>query len=305
MLFLFVFGLLVGSFINVITLRYQPSQNSEGTRILDPKIIGGRSHCPHCLETLSWYELIPIFSFLIQNGKCRNCHERISLQYPIVELISGFIFSIVPWYISNFSAVGEKLSIFDFQTINQLSGYELRISLIWVLIFTLFLVLSIIDLRHLIIPDQINLSLGVLGLILIFIENQYNRFNFLSGSFLRHYAAVFGFRENIWLNHLIAAFIGAAVFGLIIFLSRGKAMGWGDFKLIAALGLIFGWPDILMVMVLAFIIGALISIIFLIKKKKKIKDIIPFGPFLIIGATLTFFLGYEIINGYFNLFGLY
>ena len=82
-------------------------------------------------------------------------------------------------------------------------------------------------------------------------------------------------------------------------------MGLGDFKLVAALGLIFGWPDILMVIFLAFIIGALVGIVFLIRKKKKMKDAIPFGPFLVIGAALTFFLGHQIIEGYFKLFGLY
>ena len=93
-------------------------------------------------------------------------------------------------------------------------------------------------------------------------------------------------------------------FGAIILLSRGKAMGWGDFKLVGALGLIFGWPDILMVILLAFITGALVSIVVLIGKKKKMKDAIPFGPFLTTGAALTFFFGYQIIGGYFKLFGL-
>ena len=81
-------------------------------------------------------------------------------------------------------------------------------------------------------------------------------------------------------------------------------MGLGDLKLVAALGLIFGWPDILMVLFLAFIIGALISVIFLLLKKKSMKDMVPFGPFLVMGAVLTFFFGERIISGYFSLFGL-
>ncbi len=81
-------------------------------------------------------------------------------------------------------------------------------------------------------------------------------------------------------------------------------MGWGDFKLVGALGLILGWPDILMVLFLAFIIGAIFSVILLIGKKKKIKEAVPFGPFLVVAASLTFFFGYQIIDGYFKLFGL-
>lgn len=273
---LFVFGLIVGSFLNVISLRYQPGQKIS-------EIVGGRSRCPICLKTLAWYELIPVFSFFLQGGKCRHCGHRLSLQYPIVEIFSGLIFSMVPYYLNNFQFI---------------------ISLIWVLIFCLLLLLSIIDFRQSIIPNQINLSLGILGLILIFVNHYYNKFDYLSSSFLGHYAAIFGLRENIWINYAFASLAGMIIFGLVIILSKGKAMGWGDFKLIGALGLIFGWPDILMVIFSAFIIGAVVSIVFLVGKKKKMKDAIPFGPFLAIGATITFFFGYQIIDGYFRLFGL-
>lgn len=190
-------------------------------------------------------------------------------------------------------------------TITQLPNYQLLIILIWLLVFVFLLLLSIIDLRHSIIPNQINLTLGILGLILLIIKSA-GQWSIVNGqqSFLGHYAVIFGLRENIWINYSVAALLGMAIFGVIILLSRGKAMGLGDFKLVAALGLIFGWPDILMVIFLAFIIGALVSIVFLIRKKKKMKDAIPFGPFLAIGAALTFFFGYQVIGGYFKLFGL-
>ena len=287
-LLLFIFGLAVGSFINVITLRYRPSQ-----KILDKKIIGGRSRCPICLKTLTWYELIPIFSFFLQRGKCRGCGHKISLQYPLVEILSGLLFVFVPLVL----IYGLQLTAYD--------SSQLLVIGCWLLVFVILLLLSIIDLRHSIIPNQLNLTLGILGLILIVINSYDGRFNFLNGSFLGSYAAIFGLRESIWMNYLLAVLLGMAIFGVIILLSRGKAMGWGDFKLVAALGLVFGWPDISMVMFLAFVIGALTSIVFLIRKKKKMKDAIPFGPFLVIGATLTFFFGHQIIEGYFKLFGLY
>lgn len=285
--FLFVLGLLVGSFINVITLRYEPEQN-----LLSRKIIGGRSRCPNCLKKLSWYELIPLVSFFVQKGKCRSCGIGLSWQYPMVEVITGLVFFAIPWSLNN------PLII------NNLHNYQFLVSLIWILIFSLFVILFIIDLRHSIIPNQVNLSLGVLGLLLTAINGYYNKFGLLNGSFMGPYAAIFDLRDNIWINHLFAAFCGLFVFGALIFISRGRAMGWGDFKLIIVLGLIFGWPDILMIMFLSFLIGAAVSLVFLIRKKKTMKDAIPFGPFLVIGSALTFFLGYQIIQGYFSLFGL-
>jgi len=150
----------------------------------------------------------------------------------------------------------------------------------------------------------LNLSLAVSGLILIFINFIYKNFDFLSGSFLGNYALIFGLRENIWINYLVAVLVGGGIFGLIIFLSRGKAMGMGDVKLGAALGLIFGWPDILMVLFLSFLTGSLISVILMLLKKKKMKDMVPFGPFLAGGACLAFFFGFQVINTYFRIFRL-
>lgn len=290
---LFVLGLVVGSFLNVVSLRYQPGQG-----ILNSKTIGGRSRCPVCDKQLVWYELIPIFSFLWQKGRCRHCGHLLSLQYPLIEIVCGLIFAGIPWYLYNLYQV-------HFYPLSgePISWYCLSV-LIWVLVFLLFVLLSVVDFRHLIIPNGLNLLLAVLGLALIFITDYYNYFDFLRGSFLGHYTSILGLRDNIWINHLFAALAGMALFGLLIVLSRGKAMGWGDFKLGIALSLVFGWPDILMILILAFVVGAIVCVILMIQGKKKLKDEIPFAPFLVIGATLTFFLGYQIINGYFYLFGL-
>lgn len=277
---LFVFGLSVGSFINVIVLRY-----NSGDKIFSKKNIGGRSHCLYCDKQLAWYELLPIFSFLIQKGKCRNCHNKLLLQYPLVEFLSGLIFVFVPYLL---------LSI--------LNPQSLILIVVWIFIFELFLLLSIIDFRHYIIPDQINLLLGILGLVLVFINNYFNNFDIITGSFIGHYAAIFGIRENIFINYILASFLAMAFFGIVIIASRGRGMGWGDFKLVGALGLIFGWPDILIIILLSFIIGTIFVFPLLIKKEKTMKDIIPFGPFLIIASTVVFFFGYNLMNFYFSLF---
>ena len=286
---LFILGLAIGSFLNVVSLRYEP-----GNRILGLRIIGGRSHCRYCQKTLRWYELIPLLSFLFQLGKCRSCGHKLSYQYPLIELLGGLIFVFAPLVISYWLAV-----------------------IIWLLIFALFLLLSIIDFRYYIIPDSINLFLAILGLILISVNyfsiaNNNSIINqFSNNSFLGHYSLLFTpsyqlltANYGLFLNHFLAAFAAMAFVAAIIIFSRGKGMGWGDFKLVGALGLIFGWPDILMILFLSFIIGSVFVLPLLIKKQKTMKDVVPFGPFLIIAASLTFFFGYQIIDSYFKLFSL-
>lgn len=98
---LFVFGLVIGSFLNVVSLRYDG-----GRFIFDPRVIGGRSHCPHCKKTLRWFELVPLASFLAQGGRCRSCKAKLSIQYPIVELLYGATFVLVPWRAAAFMAAG-------------------------------------------------------------------------------------------------------------------------------------------------------------------------------------------------------
>lgn len=317
---LFFFGLAIGSFLNVVALRYLeadkrgfPKDRSGLTR--KKFSIGGRSRCPICRKTLVWYELIPIFSFLIQKRKCRHCGHLISLQYPLVEILTGIIFITVPYYLINFQFFLLRQG-YGGQSIFQLSNYQLLITIIWLLIFLLFLLLSIIDFRQYIIPDSINLSLAVLGIVLIIsqLSGVSGQMSDVNGqwSFFGHYAMLFDFgmlstvnsQWSIVISHIFAALIAMLFFGTIILLTKGKAMGWGDFKLVGPLGLIFGWPDIIMVLFLAFIIGAVFSVVLLIRKKKKMKEAVPFGPFLIAGASLTFFFGYQIIDGYFKLFGL-
>ncbi len=275
----FIIGAAIGSFLNVISLRYKP-----GKKLFSEDVIAGRSHCPHCRKILKWYELVPVFSFIIQKGKCRHCKHKLSWQYPLIETLSGLIFIFIP--------ISLGVPIFAPQ------------SIIWILIFFIFILISLIDFRHYIIPDQLNFSLAILGLFLISIKEKTRTFGMFEGSFLGHYSGLFGLRDNIWINHFFAALLGMIFFGLIIILSRGRAMGWGDFKLVGPLGFIFGWPDILMIVFLSFIIGSVFVAPLLIKGVKKMKDVVPFGPFLIIASSLTFFFGYQIINSYFSLFGV-
>lgn len=283
---LFLSGLGFGSFLNVVSLRYKPEQ-----KLFDLKIIGGRSRCPHCKKQLRWFELVPILSFLFQKGKCRHCEHKLSWQYPIVEILSALIFVFVPL---RFATYGLQFTTYD--------SKMLLVVGCWLLVFLLLLLLAIIDFRHYIIPDEINILLAVLGIILIQLTTYNLQF---TTSFIGHYSLLFGSLGNIWVNHISAAVLAMAFFGLIIGISRGRGMGVGDLKLGGALGLIFGWPNILFVLALSFIVGAAIGIILMLKKTKTMKDIVPFGPFLVIGSALVFFFGFQIVNLYFKFFGLY
>lgn len=259
---LFVFGVIIGSFLNVVALRYK----GRG-RLFDFKRIGGRSHCLYCRRTLKWYELVPLLSFLLQGGRCCSCRRCLSWQYPIVELASGFAF-LLPYYF----------------------GYS-WIGIIWTLAALAMILLSAIDWRLRIIPDQINLFLAGLGVIL----------GVLGGSsFLRNYGEWLSLTGNLWWDRWLAALLAMLFFGFIILASRGKAMGVGDLKLAGALGLLLSWPDIILALSIAFVLGAVVGSIYLLAQRKNLKSIIPFGPFMVAGVFILIFFGYQIANWYFT-----
>jgi len=271
--FLFLFGVILGSFLNVLILRYELGGAVFGRQLK------GRSRCSHCNKMLSWYELIPIVSFIIQLGKCRNCREKISLQYPVVEIIAGVIMVTIP----------------------QIFGFT-PLALIWATALLILLVISFIDIRHYVIPDVLTIIIALLGIVAttIITTNNVPIFTLIPGTFLGDYAFVFSFTNNPWFARFFAAFAGGVFFSSIILLSHGKAMGWGDAKLIAAVGILIGWPDALLVMMIAFMVGAIIGITMLIGKKKKFKDALPFGPFIAFGVMMVVYFGHDIISLYFR-----
>src|SRR3989344_2996532 len=278
---LFVFGVSAGSFLKVIADRYE-----EHLFLWDAKIIGGRSRCPLCNADLRWFELIPVISFFIQKGRCRRCRRRIGLQYPLVELISGLVFVFVPLQLARLFTLDPSLFII--------------LSALWISVFSILLVISLIDFRLRIIPDEANIMLLVLGIFIIFFQP----FGDIQGSFLRHYALLSGWRQNILLNHLFALFVAGAFFAVLILVTRGRAMGVGDLKLAAALGFVFGWPDIILITVLSFVLGSFIGIGAIMLNKKKMKSYLAFGPFLGAASLTVFFFGYRIVESYFRLFEL-
>lgn len=259
----FIFGLLVGSFFNVVALRYR-----EDKFVFNPKTLGGRSHCPYCKKSLKWFELFPVLSFLIQGGKCRSCGKKISWFYPVGELLSGLIFALAPLRI-----MGP-------------AGW------IWVVVFEVLLLMSLIDFRIQIIPDELTVLLGILGLTLAALG--------MATDFTGTYRYLFGLQDNIWLNYIFGASILAVFFYAITLLTKGRGMGFGDVKLAFALGLLFGWPGGIMLSGISFMLGALVGVVLILFTKKNRKSVLPFAPFLALGAFVFFFWGERILSFYFN-----
>lgn len=292
---LFIFGLIVGSFLNVLILRYDPSG-----KLFDFKKLSGRSHCPHCDRQLGPSELVPILSFLIQRGRCRECGHKISFQYPVVEILSGAIFAGIPFFLNGFYGVsGSSFANFD------LGLWYYALLSLWIAAFLGWLVIAAIDLREYLIPNELNVLLAALGIIITgIIVLESDRIFPFRNSFLEQYQLVFSPFRDVVLNRFLGMAAGGSFFGLLVLVSRGRGMGMGDVKLALASGLVLGWPDVALAIVLSFIFGGLIGGLLLAFGKKQMKDKIPFAPFFVLGIFVAVLFGHGMISGYFGLFGI-
>lgn len=284
LLLLFILGLVLGSFLNVLTLRYDPEKK------FTLNTVRGRSHCVSCHTQLRWYELVPLLSFLIQKGKCRSCRAKLSWQYPLVELSMGII------------AVGVYLlfnTIFPF--ISSVWFFVFIIAF-WLVVSMVLLFAFIIDARFFIIPNGTNLLLGIMGGVwTAFLMYAGFESDLAKGSFLLHFAPLIEPWNTILLNHITGMLVAGVFFLLIVLMTQGRGMGVGDIKLIAALGLLFGWPDILLIVVCSFILGTFLVSPLLFLHRKKGSDHIPFGPFIIMASFLVLFWGAGLLGVYFDI----
>jgi prepilin signal peptidase PulO-like enzyme (type II secretory pathway) len=257
----FILGLLVGSFLNCVIWRIYKKQS----------FLKGRSYCPHCKHTLEWYDLFPVFSFLFLRGKCRYCGKPISRQYPLVELLVGLLFT--------FAYMQFKIDLFG----PNLAYNLYHVVFLWAII-AIFTVIFIYDLKHYVIPDEVTIA----GLIFVVAWLGYNvYFKFLNLSDV--------------LPYLYSALGATAFFFCLWFFSHGKAMGFGDVKLAFLLGLLLGWPNVIAGLFIAFLLGAIVGVILVTLKKRKLKSAVPFGPFLVIGTVIAIFYGTSLINWYLSL----
>ncbi len=280
---LFILGTIFGSFICVVAMRYDADRF-----IGDTRVIGGRSRCMHCGRELRWFELIPLVSFLMQRGRCRTCNTSIAPQHFIVEVLSGLLFVAIPARIASGGIY-----------LHQSNEVIIALSALWIAIFLVLLLITLIDLRLYIIPDEAQIALAVLGIALGVLESSHVAIP--HDSFLGGYGFLFGGGTTIWIKQVIGFVAGGGALGLLVALTRGRGMGMGDVKLAAALGIVFAWPDIIVLLGLAFIVGSLYAIVAMIRTGATLKSAIPFGPFIAIGALVLFFAGTSLASFYFGL----
>lgn len=259
-LIIFILGLSVGSFLNCLIYFLEKGRSS----------LKGRSFCPKCKHQLKVQDLIPFFSFFILKGKCRYCREKISWQYPSVELTTGIIFFLIAYNFPNF----------------LFSTFYFLISIFLVVIF-------VYDLKHYIIPDKIVYpAIGA-----VFFYQIFRSLESVNWDLLGIWNLEFGI-----LNPILTAISVSALFLAIVLLSQGRWMGVGDVKLAFLMGLFLGFPDIIVALFSAFLFGAIIGLGLIFFGKKTIKSELPFGPFLVSGTFLALFWGKLIINWYLKFF---
>ena len=264
--FIFALGSIIGSFLNVVILRFNTGRG-----------VGGRSGCFTCGTTLGWRELVPIVSFLVLRGRCKNCKRKISMQYPVVETITGALFVFLAYTNALLVAPG-LLSLILF----------ILDSIIW----STLVVIVAYDLKHMIIPDSLSALFVFLTAIRLAV---FWKFNLVSN----HDLLLYG----------IAALSMSGFFFVLWLVSKGRWIGLGDAKIAVGMGLYLGLAGGLSSFAYAFWIGAgyaltKIFIFFVMgkyqlrKNKKSItmKSEIPFAPFLIVGMFLAYALGSDIFH---------
>jgi len=263
-LFLFLLGLSVGSFLNVVIDRIPQGKS----------FIKGRSYCDYCRHQLAWSDLIPILSFLLLGSRCRYCRNSISWQYPLVELITGLLFvfaysySYSPEISLNQSLATLPLPPPSRSPFGHLEG--VFIAYLFIIVSGL-IVIFFIDLKNRIIPDQVLLLLLIVSLIYLVL-----------------------FQSQMLLNHLLSGIILFIIFLALVVATRGKGMGLGDVKFSFIMGLLLGFPKIIVAFYLSFLTGAIFSLILVILGKKKMKSTIPFGPFLAVSTLIALFYGQDL-----------
>ncbi|MFV0276779.1 MAG: prepilin peptidase [Parahaliea sp.] len=274
-LVMLMLGLVVGSFLNVVIYRL-PLMLESGWRrdcceLLELEqeapapamnLATPNSRCPHCQAPIRPWQNIPVFSYLLLRGRCANCDVRISPRYPIVEVLTGLA------------------SLFLALHLGPSPALLGAVLLSWALI-----ALTLIDIDHQLLPDNITLPLLWLGLL----WNLFGVFAPLPDAVI---GAVAGYL-SLW-----------SVYWLFKLLTGKEGMGYGDFKLLAALGAWLGWQALPMIILLSSLVGAIVGIVLMVVRRRGRDVPIPFGPYLAMAGWLALVWGERITAGYFSATGI-
>ncbi len=270
-----LFGLLIGSFLNVVILRLPERMEHEWRQQCcellatpsngdsePPGLVFERSFCPHCNSRIAAWHNIPLLSYIVLKGRCADCGEPISAQYPLVEALTALLLAFLAWHYG--------------PTTQFLATALLTCSLV---------TLAVIDIRTQLLPDQITLPLVWLGLIFS-----------LGGLFVTPTQSIVGAVSgylSLWI-----------VFQLFRILTGKEGMGFGDFKLLAVFGAWFGWQLLPVTILLSSLVGAIVGVGMILLGGHDRKVPIPFGPYLAIAGWIAMVWGDQIISGYLNFAGI-
>ncbi|HPT66310.1 MAG TPA: prepilin peptidase [Candidatus Woesebacteria bacterium] len=249
----FVLGLCFGSFVNMLIYRTAIKYKLDKKKFKTNK---NRSFCDYCGRQLKWYENIPVFSWLFLKGKTKCCHKKLSVSYPIVELLMGIIFVIFNFQFSIFN----QIKIFNFQ-------FLLGLVIVVLLVFS-----AAFDWKYMILPDFSTIILIIVAFLGVV------------------------FDETNIIPYLLSSLVAAGFLLILNLITKGKGMGMGDVKLAIFMGLFLGYPNIIVAFYVAFIIGAIYGLGLIILKKANKKSQLPFGPFLIIGTLTSWWFGQKIVE---------
>lgn len=271
----FILGLLIGSFLNVVIHRLpimmEREWQTQARDFLNLEHPAGEdtltlakpaSRCPHCGHGIRWYENIPLLSYLWLRGKCSSCGASIGLRYPLVELLTAVLSAVVAWHFG-----------FGWQ-----AGAALLLT--WALI-----ALSLIDVDHQLLPDSITLPFLWLGLLLslfpVFADMQASLIGAIAGYL------------SLWI-----------VYQLFRLVTGKEGMGFGDFKLLALLGAWMGWQSLPMIILLSSAVGAVLGVTLMLVQGRDRHQPMPFGPYLAIAGWIALLWGERISDAYLRWSGL-
>lgn len=260
-IFVFIFGSIVGSFLNVCIHRMPRNES----------VVWPRSHCPRCQKRIPGYDNIPFISYLALKGRCRFCKEKISLRYPLVELLTALL------TLALFVRFGLSYSFF------------LYMVMVWGLIIA-----SFVDIPHRIIPDEVSIGGMIVGFIMVSVAGvSFNPFSYNFHFMLKSFFGIIAGGGIIYLTGVLFDLIYFKWLKRPAINGETESMGGGDVKLLAMIGAFLGWQKALIAFFLAPFLGILLSVIILLKKKD---HTIPYGPFLSAAALISLFWADQIIR---------
>ncbi|MEY4722717.1 MAG: hypothetical protein RLZZ324_230 [Candidatus Parcubacteria bacterium] len=264
--FIFVFGAIVGSFLNAVLWRLHSGES----------IAHGRSHCPACMHVLGVADLIPVASWLLLGGKCRYCRKEIGVGYLVIELVTGALFVLAAQVAFGAGEPG-GIALIGSASDGALSGRAIAALLLHWYFLAIMVVVFTFDLRHMLILRSVTMPATLVAL-----------------------AANLALGRSP-MDLAIGVAVGAGIFWVQYALSKGRWIGGGDIHLGALMGAMLGWKLALAAVFMAYMVGAAYGIAVLLMRKKEWKSEIPFGTFLSVSTGLMLLYGERIVTWYFGL----